>query len=90
MSVDEGGASFGGQHRIAQCGAGACGPTACPYCSSRASSFITSGKNKGHHPSVATIYRILAEADAADGIEKPVRKPPRWHGGTPPGRFRSA
>ncbi|MFF3734608.1 hypothetical protein ACFYXM_31035 [Streptomyces sp. NPDC002476] len=28
---------------------------------------ITSGKNKGEHPSVATVYRILAEE--ADGTE---------------------
>ncbi|MET8537978.1 recombinase family protein [Streptomyces sp. NPDC005065] len=27
---------------------------------------ITSGKNKGEHPSVATVYRILAEDDATD------------------------
>ncbi|MEU6369136.1 hypothetical protein ABZ876_26195 [Streptomyces sp. NPDC046931] len=26
---------------------------------------ITSGKNKGEHPSVATVYRILAEDDDA-------------------------
>ncbi|WP_424534314.1 recombinase family protein [Sphaerisporangium viridialbum] len=28
---------------------------------------ITSGKNKGQRPSVATVYRALAEGDAADG-----------------------
>ena len=27
---------------------------------------ITSGKNKGQHPSIATVYRILAEADAGE------------------------
>lgn len=27
---------------------------------------ITSGKNKGEHPSVATVHRILAEEDVTD------------------------
>ncbi len=26
---------------------------------------IASGKNKGEHPSVATVYRLLAEAEAS-------------------------
>lgn len=30
---------------------------------------ITSGKDKGEHLSVATVHRILAEADEADGTE---------------------
>lgn len=28
---------------------------------------ITSGKNKGQRPSVATVYRILADTDEAEG-----------------------
>ncbi|MER8225876.1 hypothetical protein ABTZ58_36120 [Streptomyces sp. NPDC094143] len=28
---------------------------------------ITSGKNKGQRPSIATVYCILADADQADG-----------------------
>ncbi|MGY0068772.1 recombinase family protein [Streptomyces sp. QTS137] len=31
---------------------------------------ITAGKNKGEHPSIATVYRILAEANAADSADK--------------------
>ena len=27
---------------------------------------ILTGKNKGEHPSVATVYRVLAEDDAAE------------------------
>ncbi|MFE9890332.1 hypothetical protein [Streptomyces scopuliridis] len=31
---------------------------------------IPSGKNKGEHPSVATVYRLLAEADTADDTDE--------------------
>ncbi|MFE2036204.1 hypothetical protein ACFXBB_23755 [Streptomyces scopuliridis] len=31
---------------------------------------IPSGKNTGEHPSVATVYRLLAEADAADDTDE--------------------
>ncbi|MEU3279766.1 recombinase family protein [Streptomyces antibioticus] len=31
---------------------------------------IPSGKNKGEHPSVATVHRLLAEADSADSTEE--------------------
>ncbi|MGV9271024.1 hypothetical protein ACWDRR_41030 [Kitasatospora sp. NPDC003701] len=30
---------------------------------------ITSGKNKGQRPSLATVYRILAEADEAESTD---------------------
>ncbi|MFI1265631.1 MULTISPECIES: hypothetical protein [Streptomyces] len=31
---------------------------------------IPSGKNKGEHASVTTVYRLLAEADSADSTEE--------------------
>ncbi|WP_405692518.1 hypothetical protein [Streptomyces sp. NBC_00057] len=31
---------------------------------------IPSGKNKGEHPSVATVYRLLAEAEASDDTDE--------------------
>ncbi|CAL9624161.1 hypothetical protein SUDANB58_05905 (plasmid) [Streptomyces sp. enrichment culture] len=31
---------------------------------------IPSGKNKGEHPSITTVYRLLAEAEAFDDTDE--------------------
>ncbi|WTX01158.1 hypothetical protein OG216_47280 (plasmid) [Streptomycetaceae bacterium NBC_01309] len=31
---------------------------------------IPSGRNKGGHPAVATVYRLLAEAEASDDTDE--------------------
>jgi hypothetical protein len=37
---------------------------------------IPSGKNKGEHPSVATVYRVLSETDATDTTTCASRRQP--------------
>ncbi|WP_219509649.1 hypothetical protein [Nonomuraea ceibae] len=38
-----------------------CGPTVCPSPETARKLVVTLGKNQGKRPSVATVYRILAE-----------------------------